>query len=428
MAQVTGIIVLPRRRPESADAARVWTRSIGGLPLLLRQARVLGAAGCARIYLCGDDEHEPLLAAIRSGRLGLPGARFLARRAPSAEAAGGERAAIEGPFVLLSGDFVFGKAAVGRAVESASRGDSLCLFATPAGEVGLVASAGLGAGLAALERGPTPARAAADAPRASPVAGEDFIGIVTDDRSLSEAERRLWDGCRKAADGLIATHLDRHVSLAISRRLVRRPLTPNQVTVANFVLGVAAALVAALGGYWPVLVAALLFELNSVLDGVDGELARIRLESSVLGEWLDTIGDDACNLLFFVALGVGAWRETGAELWLWAAGLFAVPAIAVALVYYAKLLRMGRGDVLATPLFQAGKNGGAAPVLERLVAIGTRVFRKDMITFVVLCAALLGLARYVLPVVAAGTWIVLAVQIAEMARPARAGSAQPRIT
>jgi phosphatidylglycerophosphate synthase len=39
----------------------------------------------------------------------------------------------------------------------------------------------------------------------------------------------------------------------------------------------------------------LLFQLNSIIDGVDGELARMRLEASVLGEWLDTVGDGLCN-------------------------------------------------------------------------------------------------------------------------------------
>ena len=58
--------------------------------------------------------------------------------------------------------------------------------------------------------------------------------------------------------------------------------------------------------------------LQSMLDGCDGELARVRFQQSKLGAWLDTFVDDVLNVLITVAVGHRplARRAPGA----WAAG------------------------------------------------------------------------------------------------------------
>ena len=49
-------------------------------------------------------------------------------------------------------------------------------------------------------------------------------------------------------------------------------------------------------------------QIQSVLDGCDGELARVRFQQSKLGAWLDTFVDDVLNVLITVAVGIGLWR------------------------------------------------------------------------------------------------------------------------
>jgi phosphatidylglycerophosphate synthase len=318
---------------------------------------------------------------------------------------------------------VFKKGAAEQAVERARGSEIACVFALRSGYAGLVSAprGRLPQALALLDQRCAPAEPNASGAQALQLSDDDLVAVVSDERGLLRAERRLWEDCRKSADGLISTYLGRHVSLAISRKLASRPLSPNQITVANTLLGLIAAFSAAFGGYWPVLLGAFLFQLNSILDGVDGELARMRFEASFLGEWLDTIGDDLCNLLFFAALGYGAWRQTASDLWLWMAALFAAPMIAVSLIYYARLIRMGRGDILATPLFQDNRPGNREKrsLVDRMTAVGTKIFRKDLITFVALCAAVLGVAHYVLVILLVGAWIVLAAQLREiLAKPA----------
>ena len=63
-----------------------------------------------------------------------------------------------------------------------------------------------------------------------------------------------------------------------------------------------------MGHYLPVVLGLLLEHTQSVLDGCDGELARVRFQQSKLGAWLDTFVDDVLNVLMTASAGIGLWR------------------------------------------------------------------------------------------------------------------------
>ena len=115
----------------------------------------------------------------------------------------------------------------------------------------------------------------------------------------------------KGSDGFMARHFDRHISLAISRRLLDGPVTPNQMTLLSTSLGILGAaffLGQTRAAYVP---GALLVWLHSVLDGCDGELARVRCQESDLGSDLDFWGDNLVHLALFSCLGIGFWLDGG---------------------------------------------------------------------------------------------------------------------
>ncbi|MEO6025495.1 MAG: CDP-alcohol phosphatidyltransferase family protein [Candidatus Binatia bacterium] len=85
--------------------------------------------------------------------------------------------------------------------------------------------------------------------------------------------------------------------------LVRSTITPNQVTFAHTVAGVAAALAVAWGTAPALLVAAVLWEIHLLLDCLDGLLARRRGTASAYGHTIDIIGDSVA----YVALAVAMW-------------------------------------------------------------------------------------------------------------------------
>ncbi|MGL4610310.1 MAG: CDP-alcohol phosphatidyltransferase family protein [Trueperaceae bacterium] len=76
-------------------------------------------------------------------------------------------------------------------------------------------------------------------------------------------------------------------------------IPPLQITLLAFVVGLSAALTAGLGYY---LVALLLWLANRFLDGLDGEVARLRKEQSDWGGYLDIICDFAIYALLPFAL------------------------------------------------------------------------------------------------------------------------------
>jgi phosphatidylglycerophosphate synthase len=138
---------------------------------------------------------------------------------------------------------------------------------------------------------------------------------VTDKASSRMAERALIQSLRKSVDGLISRTLNRPLSLLTTRLLARTPITPNQWTVFIGVVGLVGAWMLAQGGYWMMTLGALTVHISSILDGCDGELARIKFQSSQIGEWLDTAFDDVVNSAMILGLGLGMHATTGESLY-----------------------------------------------------------------------------------------------------------------
>jgi phosphatidylglycerophosphate synthase len=126
-----------------------------------------------------------------------------------------------------------------------------------------------------------------------------------------EAEVRLAQAVRResaSTDTVMARMIDRRLSWRLSLRLARTRTTPNQVTMINTVLGFGCAALLASTFYWLRLCGALLFLLSITLDGVDGELARLRMLESRFGERLDVITDNVVHVAIFAGTAIGCYR------------------------------------------------------------------------------------------------------------------------
>ena len=94
------------------------------------------------------------------------------------------------------------------------------------------------------------------------------------------AERTLVSlAARKPLDGPVSRLVNRRLSGPISLVLLRAGVSPGAATVATFLFALAAAAVLALGVVWPaaLVLGGILVQLASILDGVDGEIARASL-------------------------------------------------------------------------------------------------------------------------------------------------------
>lgn len=208
----------------------------------------------------------------------------------------------------------------------------------------------------------------------------DPIAVI-DTPSAARAERLLFRSLRKREDGWTSRWLNRYVSLAISRHLAKTTLQPNHLSLGILAVGLLGAYLASLGSYWMMLLGAFLFQMQSILDGCDGELSRVTYRGSYLGEWLDTIGDDVTNYSFFVGAAIGLYRDSSSPLFLWAGAIVLFSGLIGSGLEYRYLLSIHSGDLLKYPLSQAttsqsGRFGAIAPL-----------FKRDTFVFLTLIAA-----------------------------------------
>jgi len=145
------------------------------------------------------------------------------------------------------------------------------------------------------------------------------------------AERKLDHWLVKPTDGVFA-RMNRRISIPISRQLIKLPITPNMISLFTLVVGFASGLLFASGGYWNTLAGAVLSVWASILDGCDGEVARLKLLESDFGCWLETICDYLYYLFIFAGMAIGLIRNSQSRTYLVLAVMLLVGAVVSFLV------------------------------------------------------------------------------------------------
>ncbi len=146
------------------------------------------------------------------------------------------------------------------------------------------------------------------------VTGLPWLDVDTPE-ALREAERRLMrDQGRKTRDGPVSRHLNRPISRWLSRTLVRTTVTPNQISLASWLLSCIAAGLMALGGYPALAAGGVLAQLASVVDGCDGEIARLKHSQSAFGGWFDAVLDRYADAVLLFGLMWHEFATTGTNL------------------------------------------------------------------------------------------------------------------
>ena len=120
------------------------------------------------------------------------------------------------------------------------------------------------------------------------------------------------------------------------RPLLDSPVTPNHLTAARLVSGVAASAAFMVGDPSWNLWGGILWLVSCFLDRADGELARLADACSPNGHLFDYYSDIGVNSLFFFAIGVGL-RDGALGVWAIALGALGGASVGLASVFSEKL-------------------------------------------------------------------------------------------
>jgi 1L-myo-inositol 1-phosphate cytidylyltransferase / CDP-L-myo-inositol myo-inositolphosphotransferase len=203
--------------------------------------------------------------------------------------------------------------------------------------------------------------------------------VVATPSEIPAAERRLLKSLVKDTDGFMARHVERPISLQISRLLAGTAITPNQMSLISVAVGI-------FGGPFflfsrPLMqtIGALLLLAHSILDGCDGELARLKFQRSRWGGVLDFWGDNVVHTVIFSCMGIG-WSLVAGAIWpLWLGAGAVLGTLGSASFVYWRLMRSKDGDeTMFTSVSDAPER-----LLGRLLDSASR---RDFIYLVILLA------------------------------------------
>ncbi len=310
-----------------------------------------------------------------------------------------------GDFVLVAPGAIFDPA-VARAAARAELG------AAPVHGQGSVFAGGAALLEALLEEGDVDAAVRRLGPAPPLDAPGAFEARVANEADARRVEHEMFERLRKPVDGPVARHVNRPLSLRVTRLLLDTGVTPNQMTVLGAIVALAGiAMIWRATSHAAVLAGALLAQVQSILDGCDGEIARLKLQQSKLGEWLDNGTDDALNVVYCAALGAAAARLGGWPLvaWLGLAGGVAYAIFMIILNYQLVTVhKSGSPFVMrwwwqpeGADMHEALSGDGAG---TRTAAFVRALGRRD-----VMMLAFVALAAVQLPVVAAIWYAVIGV-------------------
>ena len=217
------------------------------------------------------------------------------------------------------------------------------------------------------------------------------------------AETLLYRRLTKPQDGPFARWLNRPISLRVTRWLAETPVTPNQITLALMVVGLLAAVLFAAGGYWPMLAAAILFHAQSVLDGCDGEIARLKFMESRWGGVLDVACDGVVTSAGFLGIGIGLARQVGQPVYASLGLACAFAVLGCTAMLFLLVGRSGRfsGSYQSMSPFKENSATSPHPPMGRLTRILDGLSRRDY-TYLVLALAVIGKLTWFLWVTAFG--------------------------
>ncbi len=139
---------------------------------------------------------------------------------------------------------------------------------------------------------------------------ESFWADIDTHQDLYLAQEGLFNKLVKPkGEGPISKYINRRFSHAITKVIVNTPLSPNQISLVSLLLAFLSAIMLINTHYLLVAIGGILAQTASIIDGVDGEIARVKFLTSGFGGWFDTILDRYGDVAITMGAAVGVYTR-----------------------------------------------------------------------------------------------------------------------
>ncbi len=235
-------------------------------------------------------------------------------------------------------------------------------------------------------------------------------------QELKQAKRCLYNSLyrslRKPTEGFILRYVNRKLSRWLTSLLVWTPLTPNQISFSVGIMGIVSGWLISRGVYVDVALGGILFQLSSIIDCTDGEVAKLKYSWSKKGQWIDTICDNLSYFAFLIGALFGVVNQ----------GTFAHPGLLAVIMFGGVITTLG---VMFYYLIRHTDSGSLVTVAKelvhdlegetqywpiRLLMKIKFVMKRDFFAFFFMFLCLINQLEWILVLTALGanfTWIVL---------------------
>jgi len=218
---------------------------------------------------------------------------------------------------------------------------------------------------------------------------EEALIRVEKESELPGAEGRLFLRLIKPTESFLSQKFERKVSLAITRRLLYTRVTPNQISIASILLGVFSTFLFLGESRMLHVLGGVLLLFSSIVDGCDGELARLRFQESRLGSWLDFLGDNIVHMSVFFCIGLGLYLRGEGPVYALLGCLAALGNLgAASAVFFRVFLKSGdRVITFATPV-RVEEMDRAQGGLRRRIEFTDKLSNRDFFYLILICSAI----------------------------------------
>ncbi len=139
----------------------------------------------------------------------------------------------------------------------------------------------------------------------------EYVFNVNEQETKEWVSNYLLNNSGKKEDGIVSKMINRKISRLLTKILCNYSVQPLVLTIVNFLLTI----VASLAFFFSNQLGGLLVQFVSIFDGVDGEIARIKLAATKFGAYLDSVFDRYSDTIIISAIAFTHYLKTN-QIWI----------------------------------------------------------------------------------------------------------------